>query len=392
MGRRCPGGARRFSFLGVGFLVLALVACTSGSSDSNATKDAPAAASSVSAEPLSCPASDGRGGTFEVVQAVPPLAASNVHPTTLLVLFFSDAMDAASFTSASIKVSGSSSGTVKTTASCLVTAAKNTVVGLANANPGGFAPGETVTVSLAAGALRSKSGAQSAAFASNFKIVPVAPAAYPGSSLMFSSSSLPAGVSCEGDCGVLTGAFGSAPTFDSNALAYVGTGASIGAGTAVAGTTSTLAVSGLAADGNALTFDYRLISAEFPNYIGSVFDDTFLVTIAGPKGSTLKLVNSVNVAGASLSSLKAGTFGPASTPNAVNLAGDGANAMMTAPLTGTVFVASLGSPLTVAFVVSDIGDTGFDTVIQLNNIRFTDGTVSSATPEDAKRLASPASR
>ena len=136
-------------------------------------------------------------------------------------------------------------------------------------------------------------------------------------------------------------------------------------GSAVGATSSMLQSGPLDAAFKTFSFDYDLHSAEFNAYCGSQYDDTFLVVIAGPKGSVAKVVDSVDLVCDSL-------MASASSPGMLH----------TETLTGTLedvgmfgsgrrtisIPTDVGSPAVLAFVVTDVGDSSFTTLVTVDNI------------------------
>ncbi len=304
-------------------------------------------------------------GIFEVVQTIPAYGTTLVDPSSPIILFFNDVVDQTTVTSSTIQLNGTVSGLIPVTASFDSVCSGNTVAALTHATP--LALNEVVTVDW--NGVKSASGTSILPGSSTFDVAATTPTSFGAGPVVFTGTSFPAsGVVCVGDCAVLSGAFGSAPPIlNTTSSAYFSSGYSVtGLSFAIADTTSTLTVHGLTNGGSTLSFSYRFISAEFPDYIGSEFDDVFTVMVSGPSGAKVQTVNSVNQLGANMANLTAGTFG---NDGAVNASGD-TKAMMSAELTGSVNVSTLGTPLTVSLSASDVGDSAYDTVVELNNIRI----------------------
>ncbi|MEW5849461.1 MAG: hypothetical protein AB2A00_11640 [Myxococcota bacterium] len=105
-----------------------------------------------------------------------------------------------------------------------------------------------------------------------------------------------------------------------------------------------------------MVFDYDFLSQEFDGYVGSVFDDTFSVTVAGAGGSYTETVTTVNLVGVA-----------ASVP--VNVPWDTAF-QHTGWRTHRVDLRGLEGDLTITFSITDVGDSAFGSVALLDNIRF----------------------
>lgn len=141
-------------------------------------------------------------------------------------------------------------------------------------------------------------------------------------------------------------------------MAVMSTGLVFG-GMATAQTSSSL-TSGLIpvpSDAAQLVFDWSFASSELDEYVGQTFDDYLSVTVAGPTGATsitLASVNGVGTAGSTAVTIP-GLSGVEHTGWQV----------------ATIDVAELGSPLTVSFSISDVGDSAFESAAFLDAVRFT---------------------
>lgn len=126
-----------------------------------------------------------------------------------------------------------------------------------------------------------------------------------------------------------------------------------------------------------LYFDYNFVSEEFPEFRGTIFNDTFRVTITTPDGEITFQV-SVN----ELDNINP-LIGDCGFPGGDNTCG--ASGWRTVSLDVPQAFAGLGAtiPITVTFSVNDVGDNIFDTHVLLDNIRFSTLWI------DAKLLQSP---
>ena len=102
----------------------------------------------------------------------------------------------------------------------------------------------------------------------------------------------------------------------------------------------------------AVGFDYDFLSQEFDQYVGSQFDDAFLVIASGPRGASAKLVTSVNLVGREAS-----------------VAVDLGDSRIQGEHTGWLrfnFSAPVGTPACLTFVVTDLGDAQLSSVVTLD--------------------------
>ncbi len=106
-----------------------------------------------------------------------------------------------------------------------------------------------------------------------------------------------------------------------------------------------------------LSFDYDFISQEFDDWVDEGYDDSFTLTISGPNRSYSNVVDSVNIIGTEESV-------PLSLPILPN-------AEHTGWKPESIDIQSLGSPITISFSITDVGDTAYDSVLFIDNINFT---------------------
>lgn len=126
--------------------------------------------------------------------------------------------------------------------------------------------------------------------------------------------------------------------------------------------TSILSSGNIAVSGGAsnLLFDYYWISDEFIEYIGSNFDDTLTMSVSGPNGTIVQTIESINqytVSDCIAISLAFGGEGNGSVYH-------------TGAKTKRVDISTLGSPITVSFTISDVGDASVLSAFLVDNFRF----------------------
>jgi hypothetical protein len=119
------------------------------------------------------------------------------------------------------------------------------------------------------------------------------------------------------------------------------------------------------ADAAMLSFSYRFLTNEYPEYVGSQYNDLFNVLAYTSYGANLIVEERVNDAEMSDS----------------ETIYDGATAWKNVTLDVADF-AGTGAALTFSFVVSDVADTIYDTAVLLDDLRFDTGTCDN--PQDTQ--------
>lgn len=184
--------------------------------------------------------------------------------------------------------------------------------------------------------------------------------------LGFEEPDLLSGWDINGNGGIVTLPFASALSLSGSKAVMITTGSATAydlSGTPVDARASSLSSGTITVPGGAtnLLFDYYWISDEFTEWIGSSFDDTLTMTIAGPNGTIVKTIESVNQYTA-----------PDCTAISLNFGvQDGQGTFWhTGAKTHTEAISSLGSPLTINFTVSDVGDVAYISAFLVDNFRF----------------------
>ena len=134
------------------------------------------------------------------------------------------------------------------------------------------------------------------------------------------------------------------------------------------------------ADAQWIAFDTNFITAEFPRYIGSIYDDTYLVNIRTPFGvQTINIasVNSLGLFKVNEAVTEApGLIGSLDKFNALNA--DTQPAFGEQPLNGETtwhtrafYVGGLvGQTINLSFHITNVGDNIFQSIAFIDNIRF----------------------
>ena len=99
-----------------------------------------------------------------------------------------------------------------------------------------------------------------------------------------------------------------------------------------------------------LRFEYDFMSKEFDEYVGTAFDDAFVVVISGPGGAEARLVTSVNLIGAAASIV----------PEAGGAEHTGWREFL--------LTADVGSPACVTFMITDVGDSALESVVAIRSL------------------------
>jgi len=147
---------------------------------------------------------------------------------------------------------------------------------------------------------------------------------------------------------------------DGKTIALFSTGRVLGK-SALAGTTSLISSNPIRLPSNnlQLEFDYNFVSSEFDQYVGTRYDDAFLMVLSGPRGMTAHMVTSVNQVG---------------KENSVAMSFPGMPEANELPPQHTdwrkfAIDADVGRPACLTFVVTDVGDSRFTSVVALGTLR-----------------------
>lgn len=144
-------------------------------------------------------------------------------------------------------------------------------------------------------------------------------------------------------------------------MAALSTGSVFGK-SAVEGTSSLLSIGPIKLGSKPLRleFDYNFISSEFDKYVGTEYDDAFLLILSGPGGAEGRLVTSINQIGRDRSS-------PITFP------GMPEDKELPPQHTGwQTFSVSVdvGSPACITFVITDVGDKKFTSVVTIDALQI----------------------
>jgi murein DD-endopeptidase MepM/ murein hydrolase activator NlpD len=147
---------------------------------------------------------------------------------------------------------------------------------------------------------------------------------------------------------------------DGRCLAMISTG-----GLSVGGASSALRQSFTVPSGKTtLLFNYNFVTEEFPEFVGSVFNDTFRAVLRNPAGNEVQITfEDVNTA----------VLVPV---NGIDFPGGDATTGMTGWRMAAFDVSAFaGTSELLTFSITDAGDTIFDSVILIDNVRFSSGII-----------------
>ncbi len=172
-----------------------------------------------------------------------------------------------------------------------------------------------------------------------------------------------AGVTFIGDGTVLSGTHGSVSPLGGTKFGAITSGdALISDGSAIGGASSMMILGPINTSISNLSFYFDFISAEFNEYVNSIFDDCAVVTITGPNGTYSGSITSVNTLG---------TGNNTQCINFDNMPDDGdAYAGHTGWVNKTFSFTNVGSPAFIIFTVTDVSDEILSSVLTIDNISF----------------------
>lgn len=170
------------------------------------------------------------------------------------------------------------------------------------------------------------------------------------------------GIVFVGDGDVATGPIGCLQATDGNNYALISSGNALVSADAAVGGASSLAILGpISSNISSVSFNYNFLSAEFQEYVGSQFDDSFVATVVGPNGAYVEVVNTVNLVGNNNTEC----LGFPNFPD------DGDSyAGETGWLNQTLNFSQVGSPAYIIFTVTDVSDTIYSSMVALDEVNF----------------------
>jgi hypothetical protein len=296
-----------------------------------------------------------------IVQAVPPADTANIPAFAPIMLFADSTYSGVTFSVAAHTLNGILDITSQVTVTSLTSGANKDVYVLTPRQ--GYPLGASIVVTIGgpwSGTIVFNVDHESPAYAEgalDFENAPNPAVECGGTN---GSASLPLGWTGFGDFGVIPQTGSVEPSSPTSALAL--TTESFLCGQALEGTSS-LVVSGPIrgfGDNPSFVFDYNFQSTEFDDFCDSEFDDTLLAVLSGPNGAVATMVDSVNVVCARNDHVD-GTF-PGMPDDGDSVYKETGNRAFT--LAGAV-----GSPAILSFVVTDVSDDIYSTLVSIDSIR-----------------------
>jgi hypothetical protein len=297
----------------------------------------------------------------EIVQAVPPPDTANIPAWSPLMLFADGQYSGASFIVTAYTSAGADDITDEVTVTKLTSGANKDVWVITPKQ--GYPLGASVVVVMTGpweGRIVFNVDHESPAYAEGSLAFDNDPNPEVECGGINGSSSLPIGWTGFGDFGVIPETGTVEPTSPDGALAL--TTGNFLCGAALEDT-STMVVSGpIRGYGSSpsFEFDYNFQSTEFDDFCNSSYDDTLLAVLSGPNGAVATMIDSVNVVCARADH-EAATF-PGMPDDGDSVYKQTGNRTFT--LAGPV-----GSPAILSFVVTDVSDEIYSTLVSIDTIR-----------------------
>jgi len=169
------------------------------------------------------------------------------------------------------------------------------------------------------------------------------------------------GVVFTGD-GAIGTAKGSLVPYEGSHFAAISTGEYIvSMGAAINSRSSQIELGPIQEPFSTLGFYYDFISAEFNEYVGSVFDDTAMVTIYGPKGTYTEIITSVNMV----------RFKNTQFSNYPRMPDQGDSySGHTGWLYHRIENIDVGTPAYIIFTVTDVGDSAYSSILAVDALEL----------------------
>jgi hypothetical protein len=171
------------------------------------------------------------------------------------------------------------------------------------------------------------------------------------------------GVNFIGDGNIITSPQGCMSAFGGSNFGAISTGDHLISGDdAIGGAASVMIVGPIADAVSTVTFNYNFLSAEFQEYVGSVYDDSFVVIVYGDDGAYTEMVNSVNLIGLDGNTQCTGFPGMSDAGDDYYGSTGWLNKTMTFP--------SVGANAHVIFIATDVTDHIFSTIVGVDDVSF----------------------
>lgn len=176
----------------------------------------------------------------------------------------------------------------------------------------------------------------------------------------FSSSE---GVLFIGDGAIMNGNQGCVSPVTGSGFAAITTGdALISSGSAIGGASSMMILGAIEESFTSVSFSYNFLSTEFNEFVDSEFDDSVIVTVIGSEGAYSEFITSVNTVGID------GNTQCEGFPGIPDTGDDYAGA--TGWINKTINTGNIGTPAYVIFLVTDVADTIYSSVLAIDNVSY----------------------
>lgn len=171
------------------------------------------------------------------------------------------------------------------------------------------------------------------------------------------------GVTFVGDGNVLIGAQGCVSPFGGTSFAAITSGAQLISMDSAIGNASSIMILGpISSSVSSISFKYNFLSAEFQEFVGSQYDDSFVAVVAGSNGAYSEFITSVNTIGT------AGNTACAAFPGMAD-AGD-TYFGTTGWLNKQISFPSMGNNTYIIFIVTDVSDTIYSSIVCIDDVTY----------------------
>ncbi len=170
----------------------------------------------------------------------------------------------------------------------------------------------------------------------------------------------PNGVTFVGDGSILVGNQGCVSPFGSSFAAITSGSQLVSSGNAIGSATSLMILGPLSSNVSSISFKYNFLSAEFQEYVGSQFDDSFVAVVAGQNGAYSEFITSVNTIGTSGNTACNSFPGMPDAGNSYFGTTGWQNKQMT--------FSNMGNDTYVIFIVTDVSDTIYSSIVCIDDV------------------------
>lgn len=171
------------------------------------------------------------------------------------------------------------------------------------------------------------------------------------------------GINFVGDGNILTGTQGCVAPFGGSSFGAITTGLQLISGDNAIGEASSIMILGpIDANISSISFNYNFLSAEFQEYVGSEYDDSFMAIVVGENGAHSEFVTSVN------------TIGEAGNTSCSAFPGMPDNGDAYFGTTGwqneELSFSSVGDTAYIIFIVTDVTDAIYSSIVCIDDVSF----------------------